>query len=142
MKKTIIHYMHSCHLIAGSAPSLSSSKVLPKNISTIFKSRFNKYSTQPLSEKLLFELLPKSKMAQGTIKSKKLTTATAKSSGRRNTVLGPKKGARTIAPRKQVLVRNAGMTKVCLPVTIFTLSFIYFPSSPSFSLRLPPLSFG
>jgi len=51
-------------------------------------------------------------MAQGTIKSKKLTTATAKSSGRRATVLGPKKGARSIAPRKQVLVRNKGMTKV------------------------------
>ncbi|KAN0108493.1 Protein of unknown function (DUF2462) domain containing protein [Hyaloscypha variabilis] len=50
-------------------------------------------------------------MAQGTIKSKKLTTATAKSSGRRQTVLGPKKGARSIAPRKQVLVRNKGMTK-------------------------------
>jgi len=51
-------------------------------------------------------------MAQGTIKSKKLTTATAKSSGRRPNALGPKKGARTIAPRKQVLVRNKGMTKV------------------------------
>ncbi|KAG9244427.1 hypothetical protein BJ878DRAFT_460303 [Calycina marina] len=50
-------------------------------------------------------------MAQGTIKSKKLTTATARGSGGRNTVLGPKKGARTIAPRKSVLVRNAGMTK-------------------------------
>jgi hypothetical protein len=53
-------------------------------------------------------------MAQGTLKSKKLTTATAKSSGRRPTVLGPKKGARTIAPRKQVLVRNKGMMKVLL----------------------------
>ncbi len=51
-------------------------------------------------------------MAQGTIKSKKLTTATAKSSMRRPNVLGPKKGARSIAPRKQVLVRNKGMTKV------------------------------
>ena len=51
-------------------------------------------------------------MAQGTLKSKKLTTATAKSSGRRPNALGPKKGARTIAPRKQVLVRNKGMTKV------------------------------
>ena len=54
-------------------------------------------------------------MAQGTLKSKKLTTATAKTS-RKPTVLGPKKGARTIAPRKQVLVRNKGMVKV------FTLS--------------------
>jgi len=53
-------------------------------------------------------------MAQGTIKSKKLTTATARSSGGRHTVLGPTKGKRTIAPRKQVLVRNAGMTKVRL----------------------------
>lgn len=56
-------------------------------------------------------------MAQGTIKSKKLTTAAAKSSTRRPNVLGPKKGARSIAPRKQVLVRNKGMTKV------FTFSF-------------------
>lgn len=52
-------------------------------------------------------------MAQGTLKSKKLTTATAKSSTRRPGVLGPKKGSRTIAPRNQVLVRNAKMTKVC-----------------------------
>ncbi|PBP18074.1 hypothetical protein BUE80_DR010963 [Diplocarpon rosae] len=34
-------------------------------------------------------------MAQGTLKSKKLTTATAKASSRRPGVLGPKKGART-----------------------------------------------
>jgi len=52
-------------------------------------------------------------MAQGTLKSKKLSTATARASGGKHSVLGPKKGARTIAPRKQVLVRNAGMTKVC-----------------------------
>jgi hypothetical protein len=51
-------------------------------------------------------------MAQGAIKSKKSTAPTAKSSGRRQTALGPKKGARTIAPKKQVLVRNAKMTKV------------------------------
>lgn len=51
-------------------------------------------------------------MAQGTLKSKKLSTATAKSSKGRQSVLGPKKGARTIAPRKQVLIRNARMTKV------------------------------
>jgi hypothetical protein len=59
-------------------------------------------------------------MAQGTLKSKKLTTATAKTP-RRATVLGPKKGARTIAPRKQVLVRSAKMTKVgfCLFVCLF-----------------------
>ncbi|KAL3424550.1 hypothetical protein PVAG01_03831 [Phlyctema vagabunda] len=50
-------------------------------------------------------------MAQGTIKSKKLSTATAKSSNRTTSVLGPKKGLRTIAPRKTVLVRNAKMTK-------------------------------
>ncbi|TVY92414.1 UPF0390 protein [Lachnellula willkommii] len=49
-------------------------------------------------------------MAQGAIKGKS-TAPTAKSSGRRQTALGPKKGARTIAPRKQVLVRNAKMTK-------------------------------
>ncbi|PBP19050.1 hypothetical protein BUE80_DR010092 [Diplocarpon rosae] len=50
-------------------------------------------------------------MAQGSLKSKKLTTATAKTSSRRPGVLGPKKGARSIAPRNQVLVRNAKMTK-------------------------------
>ena len=59
-------------------------------------------------------------MAQGTLKSKKLTTATAKSSRRPN-ALGPKKGARTIAPRKQVLVRNKGMVKVFF----FFFSFIF-----------------
>jgi len=63
-------------------------------------------------------------MAQGTLKSKKLTTATAKTS-RKPTVLGPKKGARTIAPRKQVLVRNKGMVKVVTP----------FFSSPLISAR-------
>lgn len=48
-------------------------------------------------------------MAQGAIKSKKLSTA---SKGKKPTVLGPKKGARAIAPRKAVLVKNAKMTKV------------------------------
>lgn len=58
-------------------------------------------------------------MAQGTLKSKKLTTATAKSSARKPSVLGPKKGSRTIAPRKQVLVKNAKMTKVgILPIIV------------------------
>lgn len=50
-------------------------------------------------------------MAQGTIKAQKLTSATAKTA-RRQTVLGPKKGARTIAPKRQVLVKNAKLTKV------------------------------
>lgn len=50
-------------------------------------------------------------MAQGAIK--KSTAPTAKSSNRRQTALGPKKGARTIAPKRQVLVKNAKMTKVC-----------------------------
>ncbi|EPE27794.1 hypothetical protein GLAREA_04585 [Glarea lozoyensis ATCC 20868] len=51
-------------------------------------------------------------MAQGTIKAgKKSTAPTVKGSGGRKTVLGPKKGARTIAPRKAGLVRNAKMTK-------------------------------
>jgi hypothetical protein len=50
-------------------------------------------------------------MAQGMIKTKK--PATAKASGGRNTVLGPKKGARSIAPRKQVLVKKQKMIKVC-----------------------------
>jgi len=63
-------------------------------------------------------------MAQGTLKSKKLTTATAKSSTRRPNVLGPKKGARSIAPRKQVLVRNAKMTKVNLSLSL-SLFFLY-----------------
>ena len=60
-------------------------------------------------------------MAQSTLKSKKLTTATAKSSTRRSTVLGPKKGQRTIAPKKNVLVRNQGMIKVrfCFSVFVF-----------------------
>jgi len=48
-------------------------------------------------------------MAQGAIKSKKLSIA---SKGKKPTVLGPKKGARTIAPKKAVLVKNAKMTKV------------------------------
>ena len=49
-------------------------------------------------------------MAQGAIKSKP-TAGTTKTSRRQN-ILGPKKGARTIAPRKQALVKNAKMTKV------------------------------
>jgi hypothetical protein len=48
-------------------------------------------------------------MAQGAIKPKKLATA---SKGKKTTVLGPKKGGRTIAPKKTVLVKNAKMTKV------------------------------
>jgi hypothetical protein len=53
-------------------------------------------------------------MAQGTIKAgSKSSAPTVKGSGGRKTVLGPKKGARTIAPRKVGLVRNAKMTKVC-----------------------------
>jgi hypothetical protein len=48
-------------------------------------------------------------MAQGAIKSKK---ASIVSKDKRPTVLGPKKGARTIAPKKAVLVKNAKMTKV------------------------------
>jgi hypothetical protein len=47
-------------------------------------------------------------MAQGAIKSRKLSAA---SKGKKPTVLGPKKGARTIAPKKAVLVKNAKMTK-------------------------------
>ncbi|KAH8820878.1 hypothetical protein F5884DRAFT_745217 [Xylogone sp. PMI_703] len=50
-------------------------------------------------------------MAQGAIKSKKPSTATAKASGGRNSVLGPKKGARTIKPKKAALVQNAKMIK-------------------------------
>ncbi len=64
-------------------------------------------------------------MAQGTIKSKKLTTATAKASGRRQNVLGPKKGARSIAPRNQVLVRNAKMTKVCFLTILSSIHLVW-----------------
>ncbi len=53
-------------------------------------------------------------MAQGTLKSKKLTTATAKNSGRRANVPGAKKGARMIAPRRAVLVAQGRITKVCV----------------------------
>ncbi|KAG9237577.1 hypothetical protein BJ875DRAFT_453500 [Amylocarpus encephaloides] len=51
-------------------------------------------------------------MAQGTIKpNKKSTAPTAKSSSRRPNVLAPKKGARSIAPRKAGLVKNMKMMK-------------------------------
>jgi len=50
-------------------------------------------------------------MAQGTIKSKKLTTATAKNSSRRPGVLGPKKGARTIKPKNEGLRKDARLMK-------------------------------
>jgi hypothetical protein len=70
-------------------------------------------------------------MAQGTIKVKK-SAAPAK----RSSALGPKKGARTIAPRKIQLVKNAKMTKVCLfptlPLALFLLPFpgICVPACP------------
>lgn len=51
-------------------------------------------------------------MAQGAIKTKKPSTSTGKLSGGRHGVLGPKKGARTIAPKKQVLVKKQKMLKV------------------------------
>ncbi|KAI1000148.1 hypothetical protein K3495_g8052 [Podosphaera aphanis] len=47
-------------------------------------------------------------MVQGSIKRK---TAKATLISRRSNVLGPKKGARTIAPRRQALVRQDKMTK-------------------------------
>jgi hypothetical protein len=67
-------------------------------------------------------------MAQGTIKAgKKSTAPTVKGSGGRKTVLGPKKGARTIAPRKAGLVRNAKMTKVCTPIAFcYSTSTLYW----------------
>ncbi|KAI9821080.1 MAG: hypothetical protein M1827_003814 [Pycnora praestabilis] len=46
-------------------------------------------------------------MAQGTIKKSKTTPTTSK----RSNVLGPKKGARTIAPKKRELVRQKKVTK-------------------------------
>lgn len=58
-------------------------------------------------------------MAQGAIKAKK--AGNAKASGGRSTVLGPKKGARTIAPRKQVLVKKQKMIKVRPPLCILYL---------------------
>jgi hypothetical protein len=45
-------------------------------------------------------------MAQGTIKIKKGVAP------KRSNVLGPKKGARTIAPKRTLLVKNAKMAKV------------------------------
>jgi hypothetical protein len=56
------------------------------------------------------------KMAQGTIKVKKPSAATT---ARRPSALGPKKGARTIAPRKQTLVKNMKMAKVCFSLLLF-----------------------
>ncbi|RDW79796.1 hypothetical protein BP6252_04434 [Coleophoma cylindrospora] len=50
-------------------------------------------------------------MAQGTIKSKKLTTATARTNNRNVSAVGPKKGSRTIAPRRAVLVQHSKITK-------------------------------
>lgn len=50
-------------------------------------------------------------MAQGTLKSKKLTTATARTTRAAKTGIA-KKGLRTVAPKNALLVRNAKMTKV------------------------------
>jgi hypothetical protein len=61
-------------------------------------------------------------MAQGAIKTKKPSAATGKSSGGRHGVLGPKKGARTIAPKKQVLVKKQKMLKVRILSYFFVLS--------------------
>jgi hypothetical protein len=60
------------------------------------------------------------KMAQGTIKVKKPSAATT---ARRPAALGPKKGARTIAPRKQTLVKNMKMAKVCFFSLFFSFCF-------------------
>lgn len=48
-------------------------------------------------------------MAQGIVKSKPAKAISA--SSRRSTGLGPKKGARTIVPRKATLVRQKKLTK-------------------------------
>ncbi|OXV10253.1 hypothetical protein Egran_01986 [Elaphomyces granulatus] len=53
-------------------------------------------------------------MAQGQIKKKKSTTTAGgagSSSTRRSSTLGPRKGARNIAPKKASLVRQRKMTK-------------------------------
>jgi len=53
-------------------------------------------------------------MAQGQIKKKKSTTAAGgagSSSTRRSSTLGPRKGARKIAPKKASLVKQRKMTK-------------------------------
>jgi hypothetical protein len=54
-------------------------------------------------------------MTQGQIKKKKSTTAVggagSSSTTRRSSTLGPKKGARNIAPKKASLVRQRKMTK-------------------------------
>jgi hypothetical protein len=70
------------------------------------KMRPHKFSSHRASSR------PTTTETAAPIKSSKLSSATAKNSSRRQAVLGPKKGARTIAPRKQVLVRNKGMVKV------------------------------
>ena len=57
-------------------------------------------------------------MTQGAIKSQKLSTVRNK----KISVLGPKKGARTIAPKKTKLVKNAKMTKVRIITFIITSS--------------------
>lgn len=66
-------------------------------------------------------------MAQGTIKIKKNVVVGSTS---KKAALGPKKGARTVAPRKQVLVRSAKITKVC---SFFF--FLPFYGSSGFELR-------
>jgi len=54
-------------------------------------------------------------MAQGTIKSRKPTTSSSKKSA------NPKKGARTIAPKKKNLVKQNKITKVdALPFSLMS----------------------
>lgn len=75
-------------------------------------------------------------MAQGAIKTKKTA---AKPSGRRDNVLGPKKGARSIKPKKQALVQNAKMIKVGLPhPPAPPHTFLLHLSSETFSALDPP----
>jgi hypothetical protein len=70
-------------------------------------------------------------MAQGTIKKSKPTPT----STRRPTILGPKKGARAIAPRKAVLVKQKKLTKVFLPPP-FPLFLYLRPKGPHIRLQL------
>lgn len=56
-------------------------------------------------------------MAQGTVKPRKASVPTAT---RGKAAQGPKKGARVVAPKKSVLVRNAKITKVCLCLPTFS----------------------
>lgn len=87
-------------------PHLEKSLTAQKVIFTTFFSVLLQLQSQSKAPQQNKDLI----MAQGTIKAKKLSASTK---GRKPTGVAPKKGARTIAPKRAVLVKNAKMTKVC-----------------------------